>query len=82
VHVAHLTESTIREGNKVEDERIHPIGRHIDTIFRHGLKLGVALSGSVPVKLHPHAAWPFDDGVAADRIIEGCYNNIGAVRFS
>src|SRR5439155_21238731 len=65
------------ELDEAPDERIGAVGRQVDPVFGNGLQLSVAGRGRVPVELHVDAAWPLDDSVAADRVVERGDDDVG-----
>src|SRR6202044_3281837 len=63
-------------------EGSHTLGRHIDTVFRNGLKSFIGRRGRMPIELRVHAARPLDNGISSDWVIEWSHKNIGACRTS
>ena len=58
---------------------VHPVGGHIDTVFRNGLERLVGRRGRMPVELHIHAAGPLDDDIPPDRIVKWTDEHICAI---
>src|SRR5271168_1849959 len=65
-----------REGYKVSNENVGALRGYVDPIFGDSLKLGVMRRGCVPIELHIDTARPRDDGIAANRILEWCHDDI------
>src|ERR1700752_2594539 len=54
------------KGKKAVYEGSHPIGGHIDTVFRNRLKSLIGRCGRVPIELRIPAARPLNDGISSD----------------
>jgi len=62
----------VREGEKTLNERVGPIGGHINAIFWNRFERFLGWWCEVRVELHVDAAWPLDNRILPDWVVKRC----------
>src|SRR5262249_46351163 len=69
---------SLGESKEGSNEIPHSIWGHVYAVFRDSTERLIGRCGRMPVELHMDTAWPFNDCVSSNRIIERGYDNVRA----
>src|SRR5580693_210747 len=69
----------LRKSSKIADKVIGTIWRNVKAVFWNITQTGKVRRRLVPIKLHINASRPSNDNIAADRVREWCYHDVGVI---